>query len=266
MTELVYDIGMGDGDDSLFYLLKGFRVVAVEADPSLCDAARVRLWAFIEKGQLTIVNRAVVAKAVDPLIQPFDRVGPGAQIEALLPAVDPETRSRELPPKREGGLVAAQEPGDDQHRLPVERPTRPAFAEGAEHPPEVPRDFAPVAVLRRGIVAFPMLRVAIQRNSRPISCCMALGSRTRPSAIWWFSNNGTRILGDASAVLLSVCAKRTFPSDPRYRMFARRACQSCSVEQLCVSRYLPSDGTQLSMSFMRYLPRPMSPVDVSITW
>jgi hypothetical protein len=51
----------------------------------------------------------------------------------------------------------------------------------------------------------------------------------------------------------------------RYRMFARRACQSCRVEQLCVSRYLPRLGTQLSMSFMRYLPSPMSPVEVSIT-
>ena len=37
------------------------------------------------------------------------------------------------------------------------------------------------------------------------------------------------------------------------------------IEQLWVSRYLPSEGTQLSMSFMRYLPSPMSPVEVSTT-
>lgn len=63
MTDLIYDVGMHDGDDSLFYLLKGFDVVAVEADPQLCKAARDRLRPFVENGQLTIVNRAVVPKA-----------------------------------------------------------------------------------------------------------------------------------------------------------------------------------------------------------
>ena len=63
MTDLIYDIGMHNGDDSLFYLLKGFRVIAVEADPQLCEAARNRLRPFLEGGQLTIVNRAVMPKA-----------------------------------------------------------------------------------------------------------------------------------------------------------------------------------------------------------
>ena len=63
MTDLIYDVGMHNGDDSLFYLLKGFRVVAVEADPQLCEAARDRLRPFVESGRLTIVNRAVVPKA-----------------------------------------------------------------------------------------------------------------------------------------------------------------------------------------------------------
>ena len=63
MSELIYDVGMDNGDDSLFYLRKGFRVVAVEADPQLCDTARERLRSFLENGQLTIVNRAVVPTA-----------------------------------------------------------------------------------------------------------------------------------------------------------------------------------------------------------
>src|ERR1700758_3155631 len=42
-------------------------------------------------------------------------------------------------------------------------------------------------------------------------------------------------------------------------MLARRACQSCSEEQLCVSRKLSSDGNQVLMSFIRYLPAPMQP-------
>ena len=75
-----------------------------------------------------------------------------------------------------------------------------------------------------------------------------------------------RMRGDAKAVLLRVWTKRTLRASSRHLKFARRACQSCRVEQLWVSRYLPKDGTQDSMSFIRYLPLPMSPVDASITW
>ena len=63
MSDLIYDIGMHDGDDSEFYLLKGFRVVAVEADPDLCQAAKERFQPSLQSGQLTIVNRAIVPKA-----------------------------------------------------------------------------------------------------------------------------------------------------------------------------------------------------------
>ena len=59
MTDLIYDIGMHEGEDSKFYLLKGFRVVAVEADPALCELAAERLRQFTATGQLTIVNRAI---------------------------------------------------------------------------------------------------------------------------------------------------------------------------------------------------------------
>jgi len=62
MTDLVYDIGMHEGEDSKFYLLKGFRVVAVEADPLLCEIAADRLREFTETGQLIIVNRAIAAE------------------------------------------------------------------------------------------------------------------------------------------------------------------------------------------------------------
>src|SRR5437868_5063840 len=95
-------------------------------------------------------------------------------------AVNPEAGARELPPEREGGLVAAQEAGNDQHRLTVERSARPALAEGADRPADIPRDLAPIAASGRRVVAFPLVR---QRNSRPINCCIALGSRTRPSVV-----------------------------------------------------------------------------------
>lgn len=62
MSALVYDIGMNAGEDSRFYLLKGFRVVAVEADPQLCSTAEHALKDFVATGQLTIVNRAIAEK------------------------------------------------------------------------------------------------------------------------------------------------------------------------------------------------------------
>lgn len=51
---LIMDIGMNNGRDSAFYLNKGFRVVAVEANPLLVAETRKKLAAFIATGQLII--------------------------------------------------------------------------------------------------------------------------------------------------------------------------------------------------------------------
>lgn len=56
---LIFDVGMYRGEDTAFYLEKGFRVVAVEADPDLCELTRERFAKEIAAGQLTIVNKAV---------------------------------------------------------------------------------------------------------------------------------------------------------------------------------------------------------------
>ena len=63
MSDLIYDIGLHEGEDSEFYLLKGFRVVAVDADWRLCDLASGRLRPFVESGQLTILNVAIAETA-----------------------------------------------------------------------------------------------------------------------------------------------------------------------------------------------------------
>lgn len=57
---LIIDVGMHIGNDTAFYLAKGFRVVAVEANPKLVDQARVRLSHEIATGRLTICNSAIV--------------------------------------------------------------------------------------------------------------------------------------------------------------------------------------------------------------
>jgi FkbM family methyltransferase len=51
---LIMDIGMNNGRDSLFYLRKGFRVVAIEANPLLVEKAQQELASYIASGQLII--------------------------------------------------------------------------------------------------------------------------------------------------------------------------------------------------------------------
>ena len=57
--DLIIDVGMHDGTDTAYYLAKGFRVVAVEANPALVTAAEDRFSAEIGRGQLTIVAAAI---------------------------------------------------------------------------------------------------------------------------------------------------------------------------------------------------------------
>lgn len=53
---LIFDVGMHNGDDTAFYLAKGFRVVAIEAHPGFCAAAATRFGDAIERGDLIIEN------------------------------------------------------------------------------------------------------------------------------------------------------------------------------------------------------------------
>lgn len=40
--KLIYDVGMNNGDDTAYYLWRGFRVVAIEATPELVATAANR--------------------------------------------------------------------------------------------------------------------------------------------------------------------------------------------------------------------------------
>jgi FkbM family methyltransferase len=56
---LIYDVGLCDGGDTEFYLAKGFRVVAIEANPALVESAKERFARHIEAGWLIIVETAI---------------------------------------------------------------------------------------------------------------------------------------------------------------------------------------------------------------
>jgi len=60
---LVYDVGMNNGDDCAYYLAKGCRVVAIEANPALCVDAALRFADDLTTGRLTILNLGIADTA-----------------------------------------------------------------------------------------------------------------------------------------------------------------------------------------------------------
>jgi FkbM family methyltransferase len=58
-VNLIYDLGAHNGQDSEFYLKKGFTVVAVEANPGLCDGLKQRFSREIAEGRYVLVEKAV---------------------------------------------------------------------------------------------------------------------------------------------------------------------------------------------------------------
>lgn len=58
-SELIIDLGFHNGDDTGFYLAKGFRVVAVEANPGLVDYGQSRFKDEIKAGRLILLHKAV---------------------------------------------------------------------------------------------------------------------------------------------------------------------------------------------------------------
>jgi FkbM family methyltransferase len=56
---VIYDVGLCDGGDTAFYLAKGFRVVAIEANPALVKSARERFARQIKAGWLIIIETAI---------------------------------------------------------------------------------------------------------------------------------------------------------------------------------------------------------------
>ena len=57
--DLIYDVGFHQGEDTEFYLTKGFKVVAIEAHPALYHAGRQKFIHDIESGRLVLLNVAV---------------------------------------------------------------------------------------------------------------------------------------------------------------------------------------------------------------
>jgi FkbM family methyltransferase len=59
VSRRVFDVGMNNGDDSAYYLSKGCKVIAVEANPLLVQRARGRFSAQIASGQMVIEHLGI---------------------------------------------------------------------------------------------------------------------------------------------------------------------------------------------------------------
>jgi len=66
--DLIYDVGMNNGDDAAYYLEEGYRVLAIEANPQLAEAAAERFAGPLDEGRLEILN---VGVAEDEGVLPF---------------------------------------------------------------------------------------------------------------------------------------------------------------------------------------------------
>jgi FkbM family methyltransferase len=75
--DLIYDVGMHKGEDTAFYLKKGFRVIGFEADPELASQCRNRFTDAVDAGKLVIVEGAVMEKDYDgdPTIKFYKNLG-----------------------------------------------------------------------------------------------------------------------------------------------------------------------------------------------
>ena len=59
--KIIYDIGANNGDDLPYYLKKADLVIAVEANPMLCEEIRKRFALDIQQGKLVIENCVLIA-------------------------------------------------------------------------------------------------------------------------------------------------------------------------------------------------------------
>lgn len=59
MEKLIFDIGFHKGEDTLFYLLKGYKVIAVDADQQLIEEGQHILKKYLENGKLLLLNYVI---------------------------------------------------------------------------------------------------------------------------------------------------------------------------------------------------------------
>jgi FkbM family methyltransferase len=60
--DLIYDVGLHDGSDTAYYLRRGFRVVAIDANPAMIEDVRKTLSESVLSNRLILLNVAIADK------------------------------------------------------------------------------------------------------------------------------------------------------------------------------------------------------------
>jgi FkbM family methyltransferase len=102
-TPLIYDVGMHDGEDSAYYLAKGFDVIGVDADAFYCDLCRRRFSNEIAAGKMRILNLGVGAQ--DGVSKFFLNAREPALSTFAAPQSGDEWESREIPVRRLSSII-----------------------------------------------------------------------------------------------------------------------------------------------------------------
>lgn len=80
--DLIFDLGFHNGDDTAYYLERGYRVLAVDANPAVVDAGIQRFERAIAEGRLMLRNVGIAETAdtlkfyvneADSKLSSFDR-------------------------------------------------------------------------------------------------------------------------------------------------------------------------------------------------
>ena len=53
---LIYDVGLFEGEDTAYYLFRGYKVIAIDANPLMIERARLRFAEEISAKRLTLLN------------------------------------------------------------------------------------------------------------------------------------------------------------------------------------------------------------------
>jgi len=61
-ADLIYDVGSNTGDDAAYYLFRGFKVLAIEANPLLAARLEQRFAREVAEGRLSILGVAVAER------------------------------------------------------------------------------------------------------------------------------------------------------------------------------------------------------------
>jgi FkbM family methyltransferase len=73
-NDLIFDLGMHLGEDTDFYLKKGYKVIAVEANPQNVEYCRARFQSQIVQRKLHIISGAIVSNRNDGFITFYQNV------------------------------------------------------------------------------------------------------------------------------------------------------------------------------------------------